>query len=65
MAYMVRMMRGKVIVSILDEAGKVERSLAFEPDYAINFAEALTEAAATARDYLREEAAYLADCNSD
>ena len=53
MGYMMRMVRGKVVVSLLNDAGRVDRSLEFEPDYADHFAELVAECAAKAREYQR------------
>ena len=64
-AYLVRMVRGRVVVSLLDEHGKVDRSMEFEPDYACHFADALIERVAEAREWLQAQAEHLADRDSD
>lgn len=65
MAAKLDMVRGRVVVTYLDENGRPDRHVSYDPDFAEHFARRMIETAEKAREWSCDEAEYLADCRSE
>lgn len=65
MAAKLDMVLGRVVVTYLDENGRPHTQVSYDPDFAEHFARSVIEMAEKAREWSRDEAEYLADCNSE